>query len=344
LSNLAAENFLNATGGVCARVNNKMWSVNVFRNIPLLDSSHSRLRENARKFGQNLGFWSFGVALYQGKTYTYPQPRTPHPINRMSIAWILGAAATAAAALITERRLIYKPVRHVLQNPGHLDLDFEDVTFAASDGTALNGWWLPRAGASGTILHCHGNKGSLADRAWIARDLATLPYNVFMFDYRGYGLSRGIPTAAGTRLDVLAAWEEVRRRHGGADRPPIALFGSSLGGATAAQLAAERPVRCLVLEGTFTSTLDMGRRFYPWLFPRLTCHNRYDTLAKIRTFTMPLLVAHSPDDAVIPFIESQELAADGASTLIAVGLDHFMTDEDALGALADALDRLAGIP
>ena len=219
----------------------------------------------------------------------------------MSIAWILGAAATAAAAVLTERRLIYKPVRHVLQNLGHLDLAFEDVTFAASDGTALNGWWLPRAGAHGTILHCHGNKGSLGDRAWIARDLSALPYNVFMFDYRGYGLSRGVPTAAGTRLDVLAAWDEVRRRHGGADHPPIALFGSSLGGATAAQLAAERPVRCLILEGTFTSTLDMGRRFYPWLFPRLTCHNRYETLAKVRAFEMPLLVAHSPDDAVIPF-------------------------------------------
>ena len=232
----------------------------------------------------------------------------------MPIAWILGAAAAAAAAVLTERRLIYKPVRHVLQNPGHLDLDYEDVTFAAADGTLLNGWWLPRSGARGTILHCHGNKGSLGDRVWIARDLSSLPCNVFMFDYRGYGLSRGIPSAAGTRLDVLAAWEEVRRRHGGVDNPPIALFGSSLGGATAAQLAAERTVRCLILEGTFTSTLDMGRRFYPWLLPRLTCHNRYDTLAKVRSFHMPLLVAHSPEDAVIPFDMGRSLFAAAPST------------------------------
>ncbi|MFO1489905.1 MAG: alpha/beta fold hydrolase [Kiritimatiellia bacterium] len=215
----------------------------------------------------------------------------------MSTPWIL----TVAAAWWIERKLIYKPARYVLQTPANADVEHEEVTFHSADGAMLNGWWIPRAGARGTILYCHGNKGSMGDRVWIARDLSRLPFNVFMFDYRGYGLSDGIPTVHGTRRDVIAAWDHVRSRHGDGDNPPVALYGSSLGAAIAAQLLPERPVRCLILEGGFTSTLEMGRRFYPWILPRITCVNRYDTLSLLREFDRPLLVSHSREDAVIPF-------------------------------------------
>lgn len=212
-----------------------------------------------------------------------------------------------SAVVLIERRLIYKPVRSTLQTPGHIDIPYEEVYFTASDNTRLHGWWLPAKQARGAILYCHGNRGSLADRIWIARDLSSLPYHLFLFDYRGYGNSSGKPSARGTRRDVIAAWDYVQARLGGGANPPIALFGSSLGGAIAGQLLGERPLRCVILEGTFTSTLSMGNRFYPWMFPRLTCINRYDTLAALQKYTGPLLISHSTHDAVIPFDMGKKL-------------------------------------
>jgi pimeloyl-ACP methyl ester carboxylesterase len=115
----------------------------------------------------------------------------------------------------------------------------------------------------------------------LARDLHRLRVNVFLFDYRGYGRSKGWPTEQGTYRDARAAYEVVRARYADAEQPPVIVYGASLGGAIAVQLALDKPVRGLILEGAFTSTIDVGRHLYPLLPVRLVVRYRYDALSRI---------------------------------------------------------------
>jgi fermentation-respiration switch protein FrsA (DUF1100 family) len=204
--------------------------------------------------------------------------------------------------------LLYPSGRRKLPaEPDFEGLEVEEVEFCAADGTALHGLWFPHPEAKGVLLVCHGNGRNAYSRVWIAKDLRDLPLHVFVFDYRGYGRSAGMPSERGTALDVAAAWEVVHERLGRPEDPPILLFGRSLGGAVALQLGPECPVRGLILESTFTSVLEIALRRYPWLLPRLTCRNPYRSDLRIHRVSAPVLMAHSPDDEVIPYDMGESL-------------------------------------
>ena len=206
-----------------------------------------------------------------------------------------------------ERKSLYYPTRELEATPELLKLRFEDITFVAEDGVVLHGWWLPCANARGTVIHCHGNAGNISHRLDLAADLHRLGVNVFLFDYRGYGRSRGRPTERGLYRDARAAYEFVRAQYGDTAHPPILVQGQSLGGPVAAQLALDKPVRGLLLESAFTSVPDMARQLYPLLPAGLLCTSRYATLDKIRHITCPKLLAHSTQDEMIPYAQGRQL-------------------------------------
>lgn len=218
------------------------------------------------------------------------------------VVWVLVLLALLWAYLrYFEWRNLYYPSSRIDFDPASMALPYEDVWFMSEDGHRLHGWWIPHENARGTVLHCHGNAGNIGDRIWIAADLHRLGVNVFLFDYRGYGKSRGLPTEKGTYEDARAAYEVVRAAHDDAEEPPVVVYGQSLGGAVAVQLACDKPVRGLIVESTFSSTVDMGKALYPWLPVALLATYRYDSVAKVPTLRMPKLFAHSRTDDLIPF-------------------------------------------
>ena len=148
---------------------------------------------------------------------------------------VLTVAGIWAYLRYFEWRNLYHPGHGITSTPAELGLEYEDITFVSEDGLQLNGWWIPHAQARGTIIHCHGNAGNMSDRVWLVGDLHRLGVNVFIFDYRGYGNSRGLPTEQGTYADARAAYEVVRAKYDDVDTPPVIVHGQSLGGAVAVQ-------------------------------------------------------------------------------------------------------------
>lgn len=211
-----------------------------------------------------------------------------------------------------EWKMIYFPRVEIEATPDLLGLKFEDITFITEDGVKLNGWWIPHPQALGTLIHCHGNAGNIGHRVELAARLHQLGVNVFLFDYRGYGKSRGWPSERGLACDARAAYEFVRAQYGDEERPPILLHGQSLGGAVAARLAVEKQVRGLILESTFTSVPDMARALYPGLPLYRLVTTRFDTLGRVAQLGLPKLIAHSPDDEVVPFAMGRRLFAAAA--------------------------------
>ena len=166
-----------------------------------------------------------------------------------------------------EHSQVYHPDRVLTATGAELGRPFEDVSFKASDGVELNGWFFPASTNSPrrhlAVLVCHGNAGNIGHRLDTCAALLATGVNVFVFDYRGYGRSQGRPSEEGTYRDAQAAYRWLRQK--GFAGTNIIAFGESLGGGVAAELAVRETVGGLVLQSTFTSIPDMGAELFPWL-------------------------------------------------------------------------------
>jgi fermentation-respiration switch protein FrsA (DUF1100 family) len=129
---------------------------------------------------------------------------------------------------------------------------------------------------------------------------------VLLIDYPGYGRSGGKPSdsscyAAG---DAAFAWLTDDRHV-----PPkyILLYGGSLSGAVAIDLATRHPHRALAVLCTFTSFPDMAQKAFPWLPGRWLVHNRFDSLTKIASCPGPVFIAHGTEDQLVPYAHGERL-------------------------------------
>ncbi len=226
----------------------------------------------------------------------------------ISIAGVLFIAYLGLGLVLyfMQPTFLYGPVREVPCTPGELGLDFEQVCFKSGDGLQLSGWYIPAEDSELVVLFCHGNGGNMFHRLDSINIFHNLGLNCFIFDYRGYGESEGKPSEEGTYLDAGAAykWLTEEKKMQGDD---IIIFGRSLGGSIAAQLASEVKARALIIESTFTSYVDIGRRFYPYMPVRWFARFSYKTIEYVKSVHCPVMIIHSKNDEVVPYEFGLEL-------------------------------------
>jgi fermentation-respiration switch protein FrsA (DUF1100 family) len=185
----------------------------------------------------------------------------------------------------------------------------EDCSFVTNDGVRLHGWYCtPQRKLSGrleplpaemVLLWFHGNAGNISYRYDMIRAMMELPVQVFIIDYRGYGKSEGKPNERGLYLDARAAWDYlINERRVAPDH--IVIFGKSLGGAPAIDLATQVEPAGLIVQSGFTSAGDMAAMVLPFL-PRVFLHTKMDSLSKIHQVHCPKLFIHSRADEVVPY-------------------------------------------
>lgn len=241
-----------------------------------------------------------------------------------------------------EHKQTYHPSRSFHVTGAELGRAWEEVSFTASDGVGLHGWFFP-ADTNATrpqlvFLICHGNGGNISHRLGLYDLLLRTGANVFAFDYRGYGCSEGRPGEEGTYRDAQAAHAWLRQR--GFAATNVIAFGESLGGGIASELAVRETVGGLVLQSTFTSVTDLGAELYPFLPVRTLGSIRYDTRSKLPRIHAPVLILHSRGDTLIPFhhAEANFAAANAPKLLREINGGHNEAVDDApgFGAALDA--------
>lgn len=207
-----------------------------------------------------------------------------------------------------EHSQVYYPQRQLEASPSELRRPFEDARLNASDGVQLHGWFFPAdtnsSRAQLAFLVCHGNAGNISHRLGLCAGLLETGASVFVFDYRGYGQSDGRPGEEGTYRDAQAAHTWLRQR--GFRGEHIFVFGESLGGGVASELALRETLGGIVLQSTFTSIPDIGAELFPWLPVRLISSIKYDTHAKLPRIKVPVLVMHSREDDLIRFHHAEK--------------------------------------
>src|SRR5512146_1618962 len=122
------------------------------------------------------------------------------------ISIVVGYLGVGLFLYFMQPRMVYWPTNTAAERPEEQKLSFEEVWFKNADGTELNAWYLPCPDAKLTILFCHGNGGNVSyyvDRAIMYHSLSA---NCMLFDYSGYGKSKGTPSEQGTYKDVAAAY------------------------------------------------------------------------------------------------------------------------------------------
>ncbi|PFH49593.1 hypothetical protein AMATHDRAFT_62793 [Amanita thiersii Skay4041] len=156
-----------------------------------------------------------------------------------------------------------------------------------------------------TVIMFHGNAGNHGHRIPLAKVFfLQMRCNVLMMSYRGYGHSDGSPSERGLCIDAQTALDYLLA-HPAFSRTQVILYGQSLGGAVAIDLASRNPtkIHALILENTFTSL----PRLVPHALPVLRhvtflCHQKWDSLSKIPLIpsTTPILMLSGALDDLVP--------------------------------------------
>jgi len=204
-------------------------------------------------------------------------------------------------------RFIYYPEPEWWATPQQFGLEADEVTLTPEPGVQIHAWFFPVEDPLASLLFCHGNAGNVSHRLENAYHLVRTGFQVLLFDYRGYGHSTGQPSEAGLYRDAEAAWAYLLAHPGTAGAPRL-IFGRSLGGAVAVELAtraSSQGAAGLIVESTFSSIRTLARLIFPLPLPDLPV--KYDSLAKIGRIRVPLLAIHGEEDELIPYADGRVL-------------------------------------
>jgi len=215
--------------------------------------------------------------------------------------------------------LFFYPRKQFYDNPSLKLFIPEDIYFNTTDGLTLHGWFLKADNARASILVLHGNAENLSTHVNSVLWLVPEGFNLFIFDYRGYGRSGGKPSIEGVHLDAEAALEALFSVPG-VDRGRIIILGQSLGGAVAVTMTAGSPhkdkIRALVVESAFSSYREiarekMGEIWFTWPFQyplSLFFNDDYSPIKNIKNvFPVHILIMHGGEDIIVPVRHGKRL-------------------------------------
>ena len=208
--------------------------------------------------------------------------------------------------------------REVLFHPSKYTHDlvatnFTEVRFQNSKKQTIHGCYFsyqkinPTGTLIGTILYCHGNGENVSKLLdWAEQMRSEFQCNVLVFDYAGYGKSDGKPTAPGVLDDGLAAMNFLIE-HEKIPVEQIIPYGFSLGGSVAVDVASKHKVKALIVESSFTSLGEMGRKMFPFIPAEYFLWEQLASIKKIGNVRCPIFISHGQADQVIPFSQGERL-------------------------------------
>lgn len=215
----------------------------------------------------------------------------------------------------------------------------------------LHGLWLAhpdlaRKSNAPVLLYLHGARFNVVGSAFRARRMQELGFSVLAVDYRGFGKSTPeLPSETLAYEDARAAWDWLGRQYPGR---PRYIFGHSLGGAIAIELAAQvEDENGTLVEGTFTSIPDVVSTFkWGWLPVGPLITQRFEAVKRVPDIGSPLLVVHGANDKLIPPDLGRKLfdAATGRKAFVLVeGGSHHNTNSVGQAQYRVALGELFGL-
>jgi uncharacterized protein len=236
------------------------------------------------------------------------------------LLWVSVVAAIAYSAvclllIFQQPRLIFVPSGVIEKTPKFFNLPYEEVWLPVSVGAnkveRIHGWWIKAKQPNAKVLlYLHGNGLNIGANIRHANRFHQLGFSVLLIDYRGYGRSEGgFPNEMRVYQDAATAWNYLVQQRKIPDSQ-IFIYGHSLGGAIAIDLATQHPNAAgLIVESTFTSVKEVvDYRNMFWMFPvDLILTQRFESIKKLPQLKIPVLLIHGTVDTTVPYFMSQKL-------------------------------------
>lgn len=222
--------------------------------------------------------------------------------------------------------LFFYPQKELFENPYLKLVSYEDIYFSTSDGLKLHGWYIRAKDKNkGTVIQLHGNAENIGTHVNSVLWLTLEGYDVFTFDYRGYGRSDGKTTLDGVHTDAQAALETIIKLPN-INKERIFILGQSLGGAIAVYTVATSPykkyIKAVIIDSAFSSYRGIAREklgqfilTWPFQYPlSLLFNDYYSPVRWIRQVSpIPILILHGKQDKIVPFHHGDILYREASS-------------------------------
>jgi len=271
-------------------------------------------------------------------------PEAPRPgqwkrwiLARLAVFFVTFSVLFLGGGLIFKNRLIFHPTAEAIDFPANYGLKVDEFWLELDSGLKIRAWLAPAVSkaaqkkqgppmsndngpttlgdwqssdppAPGKIaLVLQGNSGNISMMTSRLVILQSLGLTVLTVDYPGYGPNQGRPSEAGVYQSAEAAWQWAAQQ--GYRPEDILIYGYSLGGGVASYLADRHPPAAVVLDSTFTRLRDVPAYWLPWLSPYFyfILGDAFDTETRLSRIKCPLLILHSPDDAIVPYALGEKL-------------------------------------
>ncbi len=200
--------------------------------------------------------------------------------------------------------LIFKPLRLPDDHRFEFEHDFEELDLYPEAGVRLNALHFRTENPKGVILYFHGNAGSLKEWGWVSDLFVDLGYDLFIYDYRGFGKSRGEKSEKALFSDAEYIYKHLKEQYNEAD---ITLYGRSLGTGIAARLAARNDPQRLILETPYYSFIDLADHHFPWIPHSWLLNYPIQTNKFIRHVRCPVYIFHGDQDRIVYYHSSVKL-------------------------------------
>ena len=235
--------------------------------------------------------------------------------------------------------VFYQPSSKLFYQPEQFNLSYENILFYSQDGTQLHGWFFPsksKVNPKGTVIQFHGNAENISTHFLSLSWLVKHGYNLFIFDYRGYGKSEGSPSQEGMHMDALAALTQVialnhqrkellnqqtlRSEREKDDKLKLIVFGQSIGGTIVLSALNDfedaEEIDAIVVESSFLSYKEIAKEklslaWLTWLFQPLAYFLVSDRFSPNKTLKdlpqIPLLIIHGDNDPIVPLHHGENI-------------------------------------
>ena len=192
--------------------------------------------------------------------------------------------------------------RFLYFHPSHEMLPTNEPYTEINQGT-LNGRMF-EGPSDKIVVYCHGNAGNLSTRPGMVSSFLKLGYSVLIFDYSGFGKSKGVPTEQQCYDDASTFIALLRQKY---PAEKIVMYGTSLGAPVAIYVARRYDIPTVILESSLTSIKNVIKKnysifsFLSFLFPE------FDMESYLKGFKGRVLMMHSQTDEMIPYESAVEL-------------------------------------
>ncbi len=221
---------------------------------------------------------------------------------------VLAYVGYVALLFVLQRGLLFPGTRQASLHAVDAALPGVEQVWLSMSFGRVEAWFLDGSDGSpaSTVIFAHGN-GEVIDH-WRPemQDPADSGVNVLLVEFPGYGQSEGKPTRATLRETFTQAYDWLTERPQ-VDPERIAVWGRSIGGGVASDLALARPVKALILQSTFSSMASMA--WQGFRAPGFLLRDRFDVAGVVEVFDGPVLLMHGPRGEVIPYLHAERIAA-----------------------------------